>query len=377
MDSMEKCLINESADVREAIRAIESGQKGIAVIINANRCLQGVVTDGDVRRGLLAGVKLKNPITSIMNRKPTKAVSGMSHSLIVELLQQSRLESLPLVDANNCVVDVILLTDLTEEKGTGKADGFSSALIMAGGEGRRLLPLTEHLPKPLVEVGGMPLIERQVRRVANAGVNKIYIAVNYLAEMIESHLGNGSRYGVEIHYLREQQKLGTAGALSLIEDPLDGPLLLMNGDVFTSIDFRYLLDFHSKHQPLMTVAAIDYHVEIPYGVIKTEGSYAVCLEEKPSQQFLCNAGIYAISPEAVSQVPQNQTYNMTDLIELSISQGAGVAVFPVHEYWSDIGTHAELDKARTELKIVKETLGDLEEFDESAVNIELNHRRAA
>lgn len=377
MGSMEKCLINESADVREAIRAIESGQKGIAVIVNANRCLQGVVTDGDVRRGLLAGIKLKNPITAIMNRKPTKAVDGMSHSLIVELLQQSRLESLPLVDANNCVVDVILLTDLTEEKDTGKADGFSSALIMAGGEGRRLLPLTEHLPKPLVEVGGMPLIERQVRRVANAGVNQIYIAVNYLAEMIESHLGNGSRYGVEIHYLREQQKLGTAGALSLIEDTLDGPLLLMNGDVFTSIDFRYLLDFHLKHQPLMTVAAIDYHVEIPYGVIKTEGSYAVCLEEKPSQQFLCNAGIYAISPEAVSQVPKNQSYNMTDLIELSISQGTGVAVFPVHEYWSDIGTHAELDKARTELKIVKETLGDLEEFDESAVNIELNHRRAA
>ncbi len=377
MDSMEKCLINESADVREAIRAIEAGQKGIAVIVNTNGCLQGVVTDGDIRRGLLAGVKLKASITSIMNRKPTKAVSGMSQSSIVELLKQSALESLPLVDSKNCVIDVILLTDLTQETDTGKADGFSCALIMAGGEGRRLLPLTENLPKPLVEVGGMPLIERQVRRVANAGVSRIYIAVNYLAGMIESHLGDGSRYGVEIQYLREQQKLGTAGALSLIKDTLDGPVLLMNGDVFTSIDFRYLLDFHSKHQPLITVAAIDYHVEIPYGVIKTAGAFAVCLEEKPSQQFLCNAGIYAISPEAVSQVPQNQPYNMTDLIELGISQKSGVAVFPVHEYWSDIGTHAELDKARSELKIVKETLGDLEEFDESAVNIGLNLRRAA
>lgn len=374
---MEKCLITDSANVREAIRAIELGQKGIAVVVTANQTLRGVVTDGDVRRGLLAGIKLNDSITGIMNCKPTKADSSMSPASIIELLKQSTLETLPVVDANNRVVDVILLSDVTKEKDTGKADGFSSALIMAGGEGRRLLPLTENLPKPLVEVGGMPLIERQVRRVANAGVNKIYIAVNYLSGMIESHLGNGSQYGVEIQYLREQQKLGTAGALSLIEDRLDGPLLLMNGDVFTSINLQYLLDFHLTHQPLLTVAAIDYHVEIPYGVIRTEGAFALCLEEKPSQQFLCNAGIYAISPTAVSRVPKNQPYNMTDLIEHSISENSGVAVFPVHEYWSDIGTHAELDKTRTELKIAEETLGDLEEFDECAVNRELNHRRSA
>lgn len=374
---MKKCLIDESVDIREAIRAIEAGKKGIAVITNANGCLQGVVTDGDVRRALLAGLNLKDPVTSIMNRRPTKAETSMSQSSILGLLIQSGLESFPLVDSRNCVVDVILLSDLTKEKHTGKAEGFSSALIMAGGEGRRLLPLTENMPKPLVEVGGMPLIERQVRRIADAGVNRIYIAVNYLAEMIESHLGNGSQYGVEIQYLREKKKLGTAGAVSLIEETLDGPLLLMNGDVFTSIDFRNLLDFHSKHQPLVTVAAIDYHVEIPFGVIKTEGSFAVRLQEKPSQQFLCNAGIYAISPEAVNQIPNNQAYNMTDLIEQSISDESGVAVFPVHEYWSDIGTHAELDKARAELKIVKESLSDLEEVDEGAVNFKLNQRRAA
>lgn len=377
MDSVKQCLINNTVDVKETIRAIEAGRKGIAVVVDSNGYLQGVATDGDVRRGLLAGVKLKDPVTAIMNRKPTKAVSSMSQSTIIELLQQSGLEALPLVDADNYVVEVVLLTDITQESSPGQASGFSSALIMAGGEGRRLLPLTENMPKPLVEVGGMPLIERQVRKVADAGVSRIYIAVNYLAEMIESHLGNGSQYGVEIQYLREEQKLGTAGAVSLIKDPLDGPLLLMNGDVFTSINFQYLLDFHLMHEPLMTVAAIDYHVEIPYGVIKTEGAFAKRLEEKPSQQFLCNAGIYAISPEAVSRVPQNQPYNMTDLIEQSMAEEAGVAVFPVHEYWSDIGTHAELDKARTELKIVKETLGDLEEYDENDVNIELNHRRAA
>lgn len=377
MDSINECLINETADIRDTIRVIESGKKGIAVVIDHCGTLRGVVTDGDVRRGLLAGQKLKDPVTAIMNHRPTKAVSGLSKASIIELLEQSGLEALPVVDEQNRVVDVVLLSALRRRTDPGQASGFSGALIMAGGEGRRLLPLTENLPKPLVEVGGMPLIERQVRRIADAGVKQIYIAVNYLAEMIESHLGDGSRFGVEIQYLREPQKLGTAGALSLITEKLDGPLLLMNGDVFTSINFQYLLDFHTKHQPLITVAAIDYHVEIPYGVIKTEGPFAVCLEEKPSQQFLCNAGIYALSPEAVGRVPHNQPYNMTDLIESGISRQDGVAVFPVHEYWSDIGTHAELDKARSELKIVRETLGDLENSDEVAVNIELNHRRAA
>lgn len=377
MDSVKKCLITDTSDVRETIRAIEAGRKGIAVIVDSAGYLKGVATDGDIRRGLLAGVKLKDPVTAIMNCKPTKAETSMSQSTIVELLMQSGLEALPLVNEENFVEEVILLTDLTQGTESGQASGFSSALIMAGGEGRRLLPLTENMPKPLVEVGGMPLIERQVRKVADAGVSRIYIAVNYLAEMIESHLGDGSRFGVEIKYLREKQKLGTAGAISLIQDKLDGPLLLMNGDVFTSINFQYLLDFHQKHEPLMTVAAIDYHVEIPYGVIRTAGAFATGLEEKPSQQFLCNAGIYAISPEAVECVPENQPFNMTDLIEQSMSEDAGVAVFPVHEYWSDIGTHAELDKARTELKIVKESLGVVDDYDENAVNIELNHRRAA
>lgn len=377
MDSINECLINETADIRDTIRAIESGKKGIAVVVDHCGTLQGVVTDGDVRRGLLAGQKLKDSVTAIMNRRPTKADVCSSQASIIELLEQSGLEALPLVNEKNCVVDIALLSAIRRHSDPGQATGFSSALIMAGGEGRRLLPLTENLPKPLVEVGGMPLIERQVRRIAHAGVNRIYVAVNYLAEMIESHLGDGSRFGVEIHYLREPKKLGTAGSLSLITEKLDGPLLLMNGDVFTSINFQYLLDFHSKHQPLITVAAIDYHVEIPYGVIKTEGPFAICLEEKPSQQFLCNAGIYALSPEAVSRVPPNQIFNMTDLIESGLSQKDGVAVFPVHEYWSDIGTHAELDKARSELKIVRETLGDLEESDEIAVHIELNHRRAA
>ncbi|QDV17396.1 D-glycero-alpha-D-manno-heptose 1-phosphate guanylyltransferase [Gimesia panareensis] len=374
---MNDCLISATADITEAIRAIEAGKKGIAVIVDSGQQLQGVITDGDVRRGLLSGLRLQDSATQIMNRRPTKADAGMSQASLVELLESSGLEAMPLVNADNQVVEVVLLSGLTRKSDTGHASGFSCALIMAGGEGRRLLPLTENLPKPLVEVGGMPLIERQVRRLATAGVERIYIAVNYLAEMIEAHLGDGSRFGTEIQYLREREKLGTAGALSLIEETPTGPLLLMNGDVFTSINYQSLLDFHQKHAAVLTVAAIDYHVEIPYGVIKTEGPFAVRLEEKPSQQFLCNAGIYALSPEAVSQVPRNQPFNMTDLIESNLTSEPGVAVFPVHEYWSDIGTPAELDKARTELKLARETLEGTDQDDESAVHIQLNQRRAA
>lgn len=374
---MNDCLISASADIKEAIRAIEAGKKGIAVVVDPAQKLQGVITDGDVRRGLLAGLRLQDSVTQIMNCRPTRADVAMPQSSLVELLDSSGLEAMPLVDAENRVVKVVLSSELTRRTDAGQATGYSCALIMAGGEGRRLLPLTENLPKPLVEVGGMPLIERQVRRLATAGVERIYIAVNYLAEMIESHLGDGSRFGTEIVFLREREKLGTAGALSLIEETPAGPLLLMNGDVFTSINYQSLLDFHLKHESLLTVAAIDYHVEIPYGVIKTEGPFAVRLEEKPSQQFLCNAGIYALSPEAVSQVPRNQPYNMTDLIESNLNSQPGVAVFPVHEYWSDIGTHAELDKARTELKLARETLDGPDQDDESAVHLQLNQRRAA
>ena len=217
---------------------------------------------------------------------------------------------------------------------------------MAGGEGRRLSPLTEKKPKPMLEVGGMPLLERQVRRMAKVGIKQVYIAVNHLSDVIMNHFGDGKGFGVSIKYLQENKKLGTGGALSLLPEKPDAPLIVVNGDVLTTSDYGHLLDYHCKSEAFVTIAVVDYYLEVPFGVITSEKDRVVSLKEKPSQRFLCNAGIYVLSPEAWGFIPQNQVYDMTDLIQLCLKEDKKVGVFPIHEYWTDIGTPDELEKAR-------------------------------
>lgn len=178
---------------------------------------------------------------------------------------------------------------------------------MAGGEGMRLRPLTETIPKPMVDIGGVPLIERQIQRLVRAGIRRAYISVNYLSHIIEKHFGDGVDFGLEICYLREQEKLGTAGALSLLPERPVAPIIVMNGDILTTSDFGSLYAFHNNYSAQVTVAAVDYRVNIPYGVIRAEGPYVTELAEKPSQRFLCNAGIYAVSPLALGMLPLGGT----------------------------------------------------------------------
>jgi NDP-sugar pyrophosphorylase family protein len=228
----------------------------------------------------------------------------------------------------------------------GRADGFWGAVIMAGGEGRRLRPFTTNRPKPMIEIGGVPLLERQVRGLVAAGLRRIYISTNYLGHLIEDHFGDGLCFDADICYLREKDKLGTAGSLSLLPQRPDGPLLVMNGDVLTTSDYGRLLAYHQEHEAYMTVGVIEYRVEIPFGVVRVEGTSAVALEEKPSQSFLCNAGIYVLSQGALDLIPAGGPHNMTDVIETAIAMRRTVSVFPIHEYWTDIGNPADLEKAR-------------------------------
>ena len=197
----------------------------------------------------------------------------------------------------------------------------------------------------MVQVGGTPLLERQVQRLAKASIPRCYIAVNYLSQVIEDYFGDGREFGIRIEYLREKVKMGTAGALSLIPVLPDGPLLVMNGDILTTSDFENLYNYHVQHRAQITVGAVHYFVQIPYGVIHCNGPSVYRLEEKPSQRFLCNAGIYVVEPQVLPRIP-NGFFNMTDLIELYMHEKAEVSVFPVHEYWSDIGTPDDLEKAR-------------------------------
>jgi dTDP-glucose pyrophosphorylase len=331
-----------------AVQAIECSSRRIAVVVGGDGRLVGTLTDGDVRRCLLAGGTLETPISQAMNSSPLVAREGAPTGYLLDLMRKRNVMALPIVDSNGRFKRLVHLIDLEHPKIlTPVAAEFDFAVIMAGGEGTRLRPLTAKIPKPMVDIGGMPLLERQIESLAKAGIKRVYLSVNYLGHVIEEYFGNGAGFGVEIRYLREQKKLGTAGALGLLPEKPSQPILVMNGDILTTSDFESLYAFHVAHAAQITVATIDYRIVIPYGVINTEGAFATELVEKPSQRFLCNAGIYAVSPQALNLLQGTDYLNMTDIIDSCLVQNIPVAVFPVHEYWSDIGTPDDLEKART------------------------------
>lgn len=343
-------MIEKALDIRaplvEAVRAIESSRRRIAVVVSDDRRLLGTLTDGDVRRCLLVGGTLETPVCEAMNRTPLSAPSGSSDGYLLDIMRRGNILAVPLVDAGGHFVKLVHLTDLAPAEEVRETTRFAFAVIMAGGEGMRLRPLTENIPKPMVDIGGVPLLERQIHRLAKAGLNRVYLSVNYLSHVIEDYFGDGSSFGLEICYLREREKLGTGGALSLLPERPDAPIVVMNGDILTTSDFGSLNAFHHTHSAEVTVAAVDYRINIPFGVIYNEGPYVTGLAEKPSQRFLCNAGIYVVSPSALGLLPHGRPFNMTDLIDACLVENRPVAIFPVHEYWSDIGTPADLDQAR-------------------------------
>lgn len=344
-------MIEKALDIRallvEAVRAIEVSRRRIAVVASADGRLVGTLTDGDVRRCLLSGGSLETPVSEAMNRNPLCAPSGSSDGYLLDIMRRGNIMAVPLVDDNGRFVNLVHLTDLLPAEEPRGVTNFAFAVIMAGGEGMRLRPITENIPKPMVDIGGVPLLEHQIQRLAKAGLKRVYLSVNYLSHIIEEYFGDGSSFGLEIRYLREREKLGTGGALSLLPERPDSPIVVMNGDILTTSDFGSLNAFHHTHSAEVTVAAVDYRINIPFGVIHNEGPYVIGLAEKPSQCFLCNAGIYVVSPTALELVPHGRPFNMTDLIDACLVEKRPVAIFPVHEYWSDIGTHADLDKARS------------------------------
>ncbi len=331
-----------------AVRAIECSRRRTAVVVDAEHRLLGTLTDGDIRRCLLGGGSLETPVSQAMNVSPLVAEEGAPAGYLLDLMRKRNVLALPVVDGDGRFKRLVHLIDLEHPNHvTPVMAEFDFAVIMAGGEGTRLRPLTATIPKPMVDIGGAPLLERQIESLAKAGLRRIYVSVNYLSHVIEEHFGDGADFGIETRYLREQEKLGTAGALSLLPEKPSRPIVVMNGDILTTSDFGSLYAFHKAHGAQVTVAAVDYRVSIPYGVINTEGAYATSLVEKPSQRFLCNAGIYAVSPQALDLLKGVGYLNMTDIIEACLTRGMPVAVFPVHEYWSDIGTPDDLEKART------------------------------
>ncbi len=345
MSDWARLLLPPDASVREAIQRIDLGGMQIALVVDAGNKLIGTISDGDVRRGILRGVALDAPAGDIMNRAPTVVRTGEEREVVIATMQAKHLHRIPVLDADGRLVGLETLDELVRP-----APKDNIVVLMAGGLGARLRPLTEARPKPMLMIGGRPILETILLNFIESGFHRFYISVNYMAEVVAEHFGDGSRWGVEIRYINEPERMGTAGAVGLLPEKPAAPVIVMNGDLLTKINFASLLNFHSAHGATATMCVREYDLQVPYGVVKLKEHRLLSVEEKPVHRFFVNAGIYVLSPEAVSMIPPT-FYDMPTLFEKLVAEGRETAVFPIREYWLDIGHLADLEKANGEFDV--------------------------
>ncbi len=336
-------MVPLNCTVRNAVRVIDRGAAQIALVTDENHRLLGTVTDGDIRRALLRGVSLDSPVEQIMHRNFRALPAEASECEALVLMRREKLQQVPALNGDGRVIRLFLLDELVTPKTLPNA-----VVLMAGGQGKRLRPMTEDCPKPMLRVGGNPLLEIILRQCLDAGFRDFYIAVNYLKNQIKAYFGDGARWGVNIRYLEEDQPLGTAGALSLLpQRPVD-PILVMNGDVLTHVDFKCLLCFHAEHQSAATLCVRKHATQIPYGVVRTDDIRVLALEEKPVFSHYINAGIYLLNPDLIDLLPYDCFQDMPQLLEKALQRQHRVTAFPIHEYWLDVGIPEALERANGE-----------------------------
>lgn len=339
-----KVSVNLKTTIRETIDIIDKTAMQIVLVIDENDHLLGTITDGDVRRGLLQGVDLSDSVKRIYYVSPLTGSIHDDHETLHQLMMRKFIKHLPVLDDDGKVIRLEILKDILK-----KSRHSNPVILMAGGLGKRLRPLTDNCPKPLVKVGGKPVLETILENFINDGFANFYISVNYKAEMIEDYFGDGSKWGVEIKYLREKKQLGTAGSLHLLPEKPSIPFIVMNGDLLTKMNFQPLLDFHiSNHELKKTVATMcvrEYNLQIPYGVVKKKGNLLLGLDEKPVQRFFVNAGIYVLEPEVLKFIPHDTKFDMPDLFEKILTQGQESVIFQIREYWMDIGHLNDFEEA--------------------------------
>ena len=339
VDISELCVVLNSS-VREAMQIINSATGQIALVIDEQNCLIGTLTDGDIRRGLLNGVTLDQSVDQVMNRHFRFVRSSDDKETVLEMMHKEALRQIPVLDQRGRVMQLLLLDELLKPQQLK-----NSVVIMAGGKGTRLWPYTEHCPKPLLPVGDKPMLEILLEQCIASGFRSFYFSVNYLKEQIIDYFDDGSRWGVSISYLLEDEPLGTAGSLQLLPDSLTNPFLVLNGDVLTRLDLRHLLRFHIEHQAQATLCARKYEITVPFGVVKAKGVELAGFEEKPTIRHHVNAGIYVIDPKLLPLLVPRQYIDMPSFLQTVQEVGQRVAVCPIHEYWLDVGQPESWKKA--------------------------------
>lgn len=340
MKNWEQALVAPDTTLREALSRIDRASSQIALVVDEQRRLLGTLSDGDARRALLGGVALTDPVAAAMFERPTRARAGESADSILALMRRLGLHQMPIVDADGVVVGLAVIDDYLA---TPTRDNW--VVIMAGGLGSRLDELTRETPKPMLKVGTRPLLETIVRSYAEQGFRRFYLAVNYKAEQIEAHFGDGSDFGVEVRYLRERQRMGTAGALSLLPERPTASFVVTNADLLTKEDFGSMVERHQTSGAIATMAVRDYEIQVPFGVVREHEGCITGIEEKPIQRFVVSAGMYVLAPAALDFVPEDRFFDMPSLFETMISQGLPTRCHPIDGYWLDIGRMQDYERA--------------------------------
>lgn len=331
------------ATMQQAIHNLNQVGIKIVLVVNEAGELEGTISDGDIRRGLLKGLDLNSPIASVIHRNPLVVPPEMVRETVMHLMVVNKIHQIPVVDDNNHVVALHLWDEIATPPVRPNL-----MVIMAGGKGTRLLPHTESCPKPLLPVAGKPMLEHIIERAKLEGFTHFVLAIHYLGHMIESHFGNGERMGVRIDYLREQSPLGTAGALGLLNPRPEIPFVVTNGDVITDIRYGELLDFHIFHDAAATMAVRVHEWQHPFGVVQTQGVEIIGFEEKPVARSHINAGVYALEPDALNALSADTHCDMPTLFERLQSKAKRTVAYPMHEPWLDVGRADDLSRANDE-----------------------------
>ncbi|MEK5146259.1 nucleotidyltransferase family protein [Psychrobacillus sp. FSL K6-4615] len=340
MKNWKDILIAPETTILQAMKLIDETTMQFAAVVDNTMHLLGTVTDGDIRRGILKGLSLDTPIREVMNNVPICELEGKKASYYKQFMIKRKLKQLPIILQDNILHSVLFSDEL--EHAIKKEN---KVVLMVGGLGTRLRPLTEKIPKPMLNVGDKPILETIIESFKNFGFTNFILSVNYKKEMIMDYFQDGSHLGVNVEYIVETKKLGTAGALSLLPEKLSEPFFVMNGDILTKINFEQLLNFHNDTDSVATMCVREYEYQVPYGVIETDNHKLLSIVEKPLHKSFVNAGIYVLNPNSLDRIPKDQFFDMPELYKILMQEKEMVSAFPLREYWLDIGQVDDYEKA--------------------------------
>ncbi|WP_010681184.1 nucleotidyltransferase family protein [Acetivibrio cellulolyticus] len=338
-------LVGMDETIKNAMQVMDAGAMGIVLVVDENKMLRGTVTDGDIRRAILSGKDLDLQIHNIMQAGFTYVTEKqLNRQQILGIFDSKKIKQLPVLNQKKQPTGIYLMEDLFSHPTKN-----NPVLIMAGGLGTRLRPLTDDIPKPMLKVGEKPILETIIGQFRKQGFTHIYISVNYHSSIIENYFQDGSEFGVNIEYIKEKEHYGTAGSISLMKKYVDSPLFVINGDILTNLSFCSFLTYHNECSNDITVATRNYVFQVPFGVLNCESEKISSIEEKPEFSFSINAGIYILNPDMVDYIPDNTYFAMTDLINMAIKNDKNVGNYPIREYWMDIGRTQDYYKANEEI----------------------------